>query len=412
MLFQLLQKVRDKYEQRRYRKFVQERHAGIYRLERKRSAKATIHQLQIVKEVRRAVRAAQDVPLSSLIDQETGNRLHWARIVIQPTLRIPPILLQAFPFPFTPDRERNSGECTSPTCPVVGPHLTGLYYHNLGLSAELRGLRSQWFGNSEAPRTVWDAVDRLTTGERYETFDQDVKLVREFRNCHYYTFREQGEWNADEATHEAWKAYRRAVHCFEMQQLGADMIELERVLDIDEIEGTETLGALVDAGTALATMGLSAAVAAGIRAAHAAAGPAPARAGPSRARTGPSRARTGPSRAPAHGPGAFDGADDTDTVYSSPTVSEGLDIVNEGLDIATKGLDFATAGLRVVNEGFDIVNKGLDVEEGLDVVTEGGESSPRWEDFEWGFEEGGESEREEDGEVRQVGVEEWIWDFD
>lgn len=126
--------------------------------------------------------------------------------LIKPTT-IPPPLLASFPFPFTSDRQYDHGECASTDCPVAGLHLAGLYYHDLKV-AHTKSQQTEWFGDSEAPPDVWDAVRRLEAGEgTKEARDGDEKMVREFRRCHHYLF-QKGRMDSkivERKAIEAWK---------------------------------------------------------------------------------------------------------------------------------------------------------------------------------------------------------------
>lgn len=92
-------------------------------------------------------------------------------------------------YPFRPNRPGNHGECTSADCPVKNKiHLTGLYFRN----PHDRGIEpwpnTEWFGYSQAPPEVWDAVRRLEDEPNISksTKDEDLKMVTGFRNCHYF----------------------------------------------------------------------------------------------------------------------------------------------------------------------------------------------------------------------------------
>lgn len=66
-----------------------------------------------------------------------------------------------------------------------GFHLAGLYYNPDVRDSERKFSRTQWFGNSDAPKKVWDAVKRLEEGT---AGPEDEKMVQVFRNCHYMEF--------------------------------------------------------------------------------------------------------------------------------------------------------------------------------------------------------------------------------
>lgn len=201
--------------------------------------------------------------LEDLYDENSGDMVPWSTVVVPPTLEIPAFLRRAFPFPFQPDRVNESGECCSTHCPVDEPHLAGLYYHDLK-QQRVKGPRSQWFGDSEAPPEVWKAVARLCAGDQDNTpdfdVDFDVDMVREFRHCHYYTFNEQGEWDGDKIIRDAKATYKNALRVYKLEEEG---------VDAGAVVGTKTLSALVAAGANLASVGIAAVAAADISASDA-----------------------------------------------------------------------------------------------------------------------------------------------
>lgn len=90
-------------------------------------------------------------------------------------------------------------------------HLAGLYY--VDLKSDSVPWATEWFGNSEAPREVWDAVWRLVAGQSGEGAGQaeDMKIAKEFRDCHYYAFKDYGEPSYDTVVSQALQAWKDAV---------------------------------------------------------------------------------------------------------------------------------------------------------------------------------------------------------
>ena len=96
-------------------------------------------------------------------------------------------LRPSFPYPLIPDRLRDHGPCTRADCPVSEPHLIGVYFHHNFNRAREPWPHTEWFGYSQAPPKVWNAVRRLEeAGEIGKESEEDVKMVTGFRNCHFW----------------------------------------------------------------------------------------------------------------------------------------------------------------------------------------------------------------------------------
>lgn len=126
---------------------------------------------------------------------------------------IPATLLPSFPFPYTPDRLVDHGECSSAACPVRELHLAGLYYHK---NVFTTGKLTQWFGHSYPPAEVWDAVKRLEAGGA-AVKEGDEAVVRGFRRCHYYKLHRH-EPRYEVAHRRAKAAYENAIKATEEQK--------------------------------------------------------------------------------------------------------------------------------------------------------------------------------------------------
>lgn len=136
-----------------------------------------------------------------LDEQEKENQYRQQHIVF-PGKKYPPEpitrplsilghLRPSFPYQFTPNRLGDHGPCTRADCPVGEPHLMGLYFHHDFKRAREPWPYTEWFGYSQAPSKVWDAVRRLEEAQEIgKESEEDVKMVTGFRNYHYWEARE------------------------------------------------------------------------------------------------------------------------------------------------------------------------------------------------------------------------------
>lgn len=272
MLRLILEKIRYAYLKKKDRRDFRQHHATIFGLERKRAKKACWHQVTLtLREFE-----AQSQRVADEFEPLANDVMRWPPPVYRPgfaahpeifvtppsgTRTIPPHLRRAFPFPFMPERLFDEGECCSNMCPVRGLHLAGLYYRDR-TGPYVMDTRTEWFGDSEAPPEVWDAVSRLQAGDRHETLDQDVATVRDFRRCHYYTFQEQGEMKYKEVVRYASACYKAALEVCKKQKRGDYRAGAGAGAGATITVGY-ALGALAGAGANLAATGISSATAAG-----------------------------------------------------------------------------------------------------------------------------------------------------
>lgn len=97
----------------------------------------------------------------------------------QPLIAIPPKLLPLVPFAVRPNRTGGCDQCNFTDCPVT--ILTGRP-HTKGIYADVYQPRTEWFGNSNPPDEVWDAVRRLIAGTHRHG---DDLMISDFRRYHY-----------------------------------------------------------------------------------------------------------------------------------------------------------------------------------------------------------------------------------
>lgn len=232
---------------------------AIFELEKQRAWKAGWHQIAILIQETQSgtVRLVdRDDPVTDAV----LNTLPSSIIVYPPppTLTIPYHLRLTFPFPFQPNRDINCGECCSNDCPVSGLHLAGLYYHDFH-QLNAQGPQSEWFGDCEAPPELWHAVMRLMAGDGAgdETLARDVEMVREFRRCHYYTFREQGGMDYRQIVRQASTAYDEALELCETQKRGDQFADADADAGTSAANRPHVLGALIAASTEVAAIGFA-----------------------------------------------------------------------------------------------------------------------------------------------------------
>lgn len=184
---------------RRDKSAMMKRFREIYYLECSRAGKATVHHLEQTSQ--KLEQAFNKFRISAGPTRPSDDE-RWRTPAYQPlttTLQpsepppetIPQHLIESFPKEFNPDRAYDHGECDSHTCLVHEMHLAGLYYVDLEDSSLPQ--KTEWFGHSEAPPEVWDAVRRLIAKESGAMEAEDMRMVKDFRSCHYYEFREIGE---------------------------------------------------------------------------------------------------------------------------------------------------------------------------------------------------------------------------
>lgn len=110
--------------------------------------------------------------------------------VPKPPEVIPPYLRSFIPEAFIPNRPKKYGRCTAQDCPVEEPHLVGLWQYDLGNGSKEAWRHTKWFGYSDMPPDVLEAVRRLVWGvyEEQGKWAEDITKVTAFRNCHYWVF--------------------------------------------------------------------------------------------------------------------------------------------------------------------------------------------------------------------------------
>lgn len=179
--------------------------------------KTPVEELEKIYELETA-RAKKAVWASKQIDEQIEHRhkhivregRKWLSSGQIPSLYIRRRLKSDFKYPFRPSRPGNHGWCTSEKCPLKNKfHLTGLYFHDFVPRGEELWPYSHWVGHSQAPKAFWKAVRRLENESpgSESTRPEDVEMVTEFRNWHYFSLRINEDYDEEvERTLAPWKA--------------------------------------------------------------------------------------------------------------------------------------------------------------------------------------------------------------